>query len=86
MSSFWFDKLCSSFVKLNISLQNNIPDKVTIYLDILQYLKVYFEFYLRFLRLILSRDFEGRRMRMEQIYACILLYFLLKEATFDVSS
>ena len=33
-----------------------------------------------------SRDLEGRRMRIAQIYACFLLYFLLKGAAFDVPS
>ena len=32
-----------------------------------------------------TRDLEGRRMRIAQIYACVLLYFLLKAAAFDVS-
>ena len=32
----------------------------------------------------LTRDLEGRRMRIAQIYACVLLYFLLKAVAFDV--
>ena len=32
------------------------------------------------------RDFEWRRMRIAQIYACVILYFLLKAAAFDVPS
>ena len=32
-----------------------------------------------------SRDLEGRRMRIAQIYVCILLYFLLKSTASDVS-
>ena len=31
-----------------------------------------------------TRDLEGRRMRIAQIYVCVLLYFLLKAAAFDV--
>ena len=30
------------------------------------------------------RDFEGRRMRITQIYGYVLLYLLLKTAVFDV--
>ena len=33
-----------------------------------------------------NRDLEGRRMRIAQIYVCVLLYFLLKAAAFDVPS
>ena len=33
-----------------------------------------------------TRDLEERRMGIAQIYACVLLYFLLKAATFDVPS
>ena len=33
-----------------------------------------------------SRDLEGRRMRIAQIYACALLYFILKAVVFDVLS
>ena len=36
--------------------------------------------------IIFSRDLEGRRMGIAQIYIYVLLYFLLKAATFDVSS
>ena len=32
------------------------------------------------------RDLEGRRVGIAQIYACVLLYFLLKSAPFDVPS
>ena len=33
-----------------------------------------------------TRDLEGRRMRIAQIYACVLFSFLLKVAAFDVQS
>ena len=36
------------------------------------------------LRYTNARDLEERRMRIAQIYACILLYFLLKVGVFDV--
>ena len=32
------------------------------------------------------KDLEGRRIRIEQICACALLYFLLKVAAFDAPS
>ena len=34
----------------------------------------------------LNRDLEGRRMRIVQIYVCVLVYFLLKASAFDVPS
>ena len=33
-----------------------------------------------------SRDLEERRMRIAQIYACVLLCFILKAVAFDVLS
>ena len=33
-----------------------------------------------------TRDLEGRMMRNAQIYACVLFYFLLKAAAFNVPS
>ena len=36
--------------------------------------------------LLMTRNLEGRSMRIEQIYACVLLYFSLKVAAFDVPS
>ena len=35
---------------------------------------------------IVTRDLEGRNMRIVQIYVCVLLYFLLKVAAIDVPS
>ena len=31
-----------------------------------------------------SKDLEERRMRIAQVYTCVLWYFLLKAAAFDV--
>ena len=36
--------------------------------------------------LSIDKNLEERRMRITQIYVCVLLYFLLKAATFDVPS
>ena len=36
--------------------------------------------------IVFSGDSEGRRIGMAQIYIYVLLYFLLKAATFDFSS
>ena len=33
-----------------------------------------------------TRDLEGRRMKIAQIYACVLLHFPLKAAAFDAPS
>ena len=33
-----------------------------------------------------TSDLEERRMRIAEIYACVLLYFLLKAVALDVSS
>ena len=38
------------------------------------------------LEVSIIRDLEGRRVRKAQIYVCVLLYFLLKVAAFDVPS
>ena len=32
------------------------------------------------------RNFEGRKMKISQTYACVLLYVPLKAAAFDVPS
>ena len=36
--------------------------------------------------MVLTRDLEERKMKIVQIYASILLYFLFNVAAFDVSS
>ena len=38
------------------------------------------------LRLNIYRDLEGRKMRIAQIYVCVISYFLLKAVAFDVPS
>ena len=48
-------------------------------LDLLCYVTGYIDVFI-------PRDLEGRRMRIAKIYACVLLYFLLKAAAFDVLS